>query len=113
MLSLARGHFRSRPWSFVSTASPESKQREPFGTYPSKERGFTFLSSVLPYVAMILNFVFNQSNGIKRQMKESEKMPSNLVSLSGVSQRNEFPPFFLIISAWQSRMVTMPKWLSH
>lgn len=45
-LSPAWGPFRPRPWPFISTASPVPKQWEPFGTQPSKGKGFIFLSSV-------------------------------------------------------------------
>lgn len=33
----------------------------------------------------VLISVLNQSDGIERQMKETEEMPSNLVFVSGVS----------------------------
>ena len=85
-LSPAYGHFRPRPWPFVSIASPDSKQWVSFGTYPSIETVLFFFHQCCSTMhSTMLISVFNQSDGIERQMKEAEEMPSNLVFVSGVS----------------------------
>lgn len=85
-LSPAYGHFRPRPWPFVSRASPDSKQWVSFGTYPSKETVLFFFHQCCSTMhSTVLISVLNQSDGIERQMKETEEMPSNLVFVSGVS----------------------------
>lgn len=88
-LNAAPGHLRPRPWLLVSKASPELKQWGPFGTYPSKEFYFSFISTALR--CSILQSVWQ----MERQMKKAEDMPSNLVlSQEFHKEMNSFPTSF-------------------
>lgn len=49
----------------------------------------------------MLNSVLNQSDGIETQMKKAEEMPSNLVFVSGVTQRTSLPTLFFLITLAQ------------
>lgn len=86
--------FRPRPWPLLSIASPDLKQWESLGTYPSKEKGFIFFfhQCCSPGHSTMLIAELSWSDGIERQMKEAEEMSSNLIFVSGVSRTTACPP---------------------